>query len=170
MDRGDAGAADERRTTSAVGKVMCIGDSPWRSGCSMRSTSRRTASSPSAWIDWSTVVSGGSVSADSGMLSKPTTDRSSGTRRPTSVAVRMIWIADRSLAAKIAVGRGARASRARAGAAAVSSVKPPTANERRVEGDAGLVEGGAVPGLAATRRLEVGAPGEEPDAPVPELR
>ena len=40
--------------------------------------------SPSAWIDWSTVVSGGSVSADSGMLSNPTTDRSSGTGRPSS--------------------------------------------------------------------------------------
>ena len=42
------------------------------------------------------------------MLSKPATEISSGTRMPSSAAVRIVWIADRSLAAKIAVGRGLR--------------------------------------------------------------
>ena len=91
-----------------------------------RSTSRRTASSPIVWIDWSIVVNGGSVSADSGMLSKPITDTSSGTDRPREWATFIVWIAERSFAAKIAVGGSASSSNWRAGSREVSSSYPPT--------------------------------------------
>ena len=71
---------DEPRTTSRVGRTTCSGS---RAGSSIRSSSSRTASKPIRWIDWSTVVSGGSESADSGTLSNPTTERSSGTASPS---------------------------------------------------------------------------------------
>ena len=123
----------------------------------------RTASRPSAWIDWSTVVSGGSVSADSGMLSNPTTDSSSGTRIPSSAAVRIVWIADRSLAAKIAVGAVGQRQQLACRRLGGLLGEPADQDEIGVERDAGLVERRAVARLAAPRRLEVGSAGEEPD-------
>ena len=66
------------------------------------------------------VVRLGVHSADSGTLSKPTTERSAGTRSPSSWATSMVRIAEMSLAAKTAVGRSASESSSRAGTLAVS--------------------------------------------------
>ena len=71
--------------------------------------------------DWSTVVSGGSESADSGTLSNPTTDRSSGTESPSSRAAAIVSIPDVSFAAKIAVGRSSRSRSSRAAVWALSA-------------------------------------------------
>src|ERR1039457_3364873 len=89
------------RMTRLVARVMWVaaGVSPrmsWRS--------RGMDCWPMWRMGWLMVVSGGVHRADSGMLSKPTTDRSPGTRRPSSVAAWMVAIADTSLAAKTAVG------------------------------------------------------------------
>ena len=133
-----------------------------------RSTSRRTASSPIVWIDWSIVVNGGSVSADSGMLSKPITDTSSGTDSPSERATFIVWIAERSLAAKIAVGGSASSSSWRAGSTRRLELVPADANEVGVEVDAGGGEGVVVALLAQPRRLEVGTTAEEADPSVTE--
>ena len=52
---------------------------------------------PHATTFWRTVVSGGTMYGASGMSSKPTTERSSGTRMPRSVAAVIPAIAMRSL-------------------------------------------------------------------------
>ena len=59
---------------------------------------------------WRTVVSDGETIADCSESSKPTTERSSGTRRPRSRATRSAPIAVLSLNAKIAVGGSAWSS------------------------------------------------------------
>ena len=69
----------------------------------MRS-SIRTAAAPRSAIGWRTVVSGGVAQDASGMSSKPTTLRSSGTRRPRVRAASYAPIAMRSLQQKIALG------------------------------------------------------------------
>ena len=81
----------------------------------------RTASGPICWIDCSTVVKGGSQSADSGTLSKPTTERSPGTVSPRARATAIVSIAEASFAAKIAVGRCSETSSSRAALRAVSA-------------------------------------------------
>ena len=58
--------------------------------------SAETAAWPIAWTGWRTVVSGGSVKPISGESSKPTTDTSSGTRRPRDRAARITPRAMRS--------------------------------------------------------------------------
>ena len=95
------------------------------------------ASKPICWIGCSIVVSGGSLSADSGTLSNPITERSSGIARPSDRATDIVSIADTSFAAKIAVGRGRRARAARA-PALVGRVDlvAADADERRVDRDA----------------------------------
>src|ERR1035438_1301433 len=99
------------RTTRLVGRVMWVVS--WASP-RMSLISRWMDCSPIWRMGWLTVVSGGEHSADSGMLSKPTTDRSSGTRRPSPVAASMVAIADTSLAAKTAVGGSEAVSSCRA--------------------------------------------------------
>ena len=108
-DRGTRGRVRSGGWTGAheLGGEGDVGRRRRRRG-SGRSASR--IARPIRWIGWSMVVRGGAQSADSGMLSKPTTDRSSGTRRPSSRATSMVAMADRSLAAKIAVGRRRRSS------------------------------------------------------------
>ena len=83
--------------------------------------------------------------------------------------MRNTWIADRSLAAKMADGRRSSESSARAGAAAVSSVKPPTWTSCESNSMPASRERGAVPGFAPAGRLEIGATGEEPDPAMAEL-
>ena len=87
---------------------------------------------------------------------------------PSSFAVRITWIADRSLAAKIAVGRSGSDSRVRAGDLGGFLGEPALLHEVRIERDAGQLEREAIAGLAAARRLEVGASGEESDAAMAE--
>ncbi|MFN8189870.1 MAG: hypothetical protein U0R78_05385 [Nocardioidaceae bacterium] len=65
------------------------------------------AVAPISRIGWLIVVSGGTAIADSGTLSNPMTDRS-GHAQAEPWATSMVRIADRSLAAKIAVGRSGR--------------------------------------------------------------
>src|ERR1017187_3765845 len=65
-------------------------------------------------MGWLMVVSGGVHRADSGMLSKPTTDRSPGTQRTSYVEAWMVAISDTSLAAKTAVGGSGVVSSCRA--------------------------------------------------------
>src|ERR1019366_6028638 len=99
------------RMTRLVAREMwgAAGGSPRMSG------RRRLMYSWPRWRKgWLMVVSGGVHRADSGMLSKPTTDRSPGTRRPSSVAAWMVAIADTSLAAQTAVGGSGVASSCRA--------------------------------------------------------
>src|SRR6266513_1608858 len=71
----------------------------------MRSISIRAASRPLSTIGWRTVVSGGFVHADNGRSSKPTTERSSGTRMPAVWAAFMTPIAAMSLMTSTPVGR-----------------------------------------------------------------
>jgi len=73
-----------------------------------------------AVIVWLIVVKGGTASADSGTLSKPITETSSGTRSPSCWATCIVRIAERSFAAKTAVGGCAAVSTSWAGASAVS--------------------------------------------------
>ena len=108
------------------------------------------------------------MSADSGMLSKPITDTSSGTDRPSERATFIVWIADRSLAAKIAVGGSASSSSWRAGSTRRLELVPADADELGIDVDAGGGEGVVIALLAQPGRLEVGAAGEEADAPVAE--
>jgi hypothetical protein len=79
------------------------------------------ASKPICWMGWLIVVSGGVASADSGTLSKPITERFSGTLNPRERATSIVRIAERSFAAKIAVGGSAIVRSSRAGRSAVSS-------------------------------------------------
>src|SRR5574341_222841 len=67
-------------------------------------TSSSTATSPMRRTGCATVVSGGLVSAASGMSSKPTTEMSSGTRRPAFSAAWIAPSAITSLLATTAVG------------------------------------------------------------------
>jgi hypothetical protein len=83
------------------------------------------ASYPSWYIDWSIVVSGGPATADSGMLSNPTTERSPGTLSPSALATSKTCRAMASLAAKIAVGRSGDRSNVCAGTIAASEWKSP---------------------------------------------
>ena len=75
---------DERRTTSRVGSIEVLG--PRRRIVDQARSASAPPRSPCSWIDWSTVVSGGSERADSGTLSNPTTERSSGTASPSERA------------------------------------------------------------------------------------
>src|SRR4029078_422635 len=107
----------EPRTTSRVGSMRCIE----RSGrFSIRPIRSSTASKPMRWIGCSIVVSGGWQSADSGTLSNPITERSSGIDSPRARAAAMVAIAETSLAAKMAVGRSRAVGRARAASSAES--------------------------------------------------
>ena len=130
----------------------------------------RTASSPIVWIDWSIVVSGGSVSADSGMLSNPITDTSSGTDSPSERATFIVWIADRSLAAKIAVGGSVELEQLAGGLERRVELVPADADEVGFEVDACGGEGVVIALLAQPRRLEIGATGEEADPSMTEVR
>ena len=65
------GGAVELRTTSLVGNVTRRGGSRRWSGCSIRVINKRTASKPSVWIGWSTVVSGGSRERRLGNVVEP---------------------------------------------------------------------------------------------------
>ena len=85
---------------------VCSGVSPFISAISSF-----VATSPSRCIGWRTVLSGGECRAASGMSSKPITDSSSGTEIPSSAATPSTAIAERSFAAKIAVGRSTSESR-----------------------------------------------------------
>src|SRR5262249_45784827 len=96
----------EPRTTSLVGSIVCSGTV----SLAINRMSSRAASYPICWIGCSIVVSGGSPRADSGTLSKPITDRSSGTESPSSRATEIVVSAVTSFAAKIAVGRSSRSS------------------------------------------------------------
>ena len=109
--------AQEARSTIEVGSWRWL-DTGGRSSSSP--TRMLSAAAPISRIGWLIVVSGGTASADSGTLSKPMTERSSGTRSPSSWATWMVRIAERSLAAKMAVGRSGRVSSSRAGASALS--------------------------------------------------
>src|SRR5207245_1942581 len=66
---------------------------------------RRAASRPFSTIGCRTVVSGGLVHAEAGTSSNPTTERSSGTRRPLAWAAATTPIAAMSLIARTPVGR-----------------------------------------------------------------
>ena len=88
-------------------------------------SSSATVPSPIARIGWATVVSGGSMQRAKRMSSKPTIERSSGTRRPRRLAVSTAPIAISSLKQKIAVGRSRRPSSRSAQAAPDSIEKSP---------------------------------------------
>ena len=135
----------------------------------MRSSSSRTASKPIRWIDWSIVVSGGSESADSGTLSNPTTERSSGTASP-SVRATIDRLDRRRVVRREDRGRTFVALEEVAGGLG-RGVGPVAADadEVGVERDAGRLERIAVAPLAQPRGLEVGASREEADPPVAEL-
>ena len=72
----------------------------------MSRCSKRTAVAPISISGCRTVVSGGITSDASGMSSKPTTERSSGTRSPASRAALMAPNAAVSAEVKMAVGGG----------------------------------------------------------------
>ena len=78
--------------------------------------------SPIARMGWAMVVSGGSMQRANRMSSKPTRDRSSGTRRLRRLAVSTTPIAISSLKQKIAVG-GSRRPRSRSAPAAPDSIE-----------------------------------------------
>src|SRR6185503_16793469 len=106
-----------RRTSSVASVTWVVAGGSSR----IRRISISIAWWPIARIGCWMVVSGGSQRADSGMLSKPTTDRSPGTLMPSSRATSIVAIADVSLAANTAVGgsspeRSSRAASADTGA------------------------------------------------------
>ena len=162
-------ARHEPRTTSRVGsmRVRREARAARRSGRS----GARTASKPMRWIGCSIVVSGGSQSADSGTLSKPITERSSGTASPSERATAIVSIADDVVGGEDRgrpVGCGQQ-QLARRLLARTSRLVAADADERRVELDARpLRSARAVAALAQLRGLEVGAAGEEADPAVAE--
>ena len=79
-----------RLLDTSRGRRACVGSLVWVEATGSPSISpirRRVASKPICWIGCSIVVSGGSLSADSGTLSNPITERSSGTRSPSERAI-----------------------------------------------------------------------------------
>ena len=92
--------AVESRMTSSLGIRTC---SAGASSSIIRSK-RSTAARPMSVSGWRTVVRGGSVAIAEGMSSKPTTERSSGTRIPRACATARTSFAEMSFAAKIALG------------------------------------------------------------------
>ena len=98
------------------------------------------ACAPMSWSGWASVVSGGVELAASGMSSKPITERSSGTRSPSSRATWSTPSADISFAANTAVGRSPRVSRSLRGLCRLSCLVAAVEHERGVEGDPGFSE------------------------------
>ena len=100
---------------SARGRRSCVRRAPVRAGGrraavrpAMRSRSSSKASRPISTRGWSTVVRDMWCRAARNVLSKPTIEMSSGTRRPSSSTRSSAPAATRSLAAKIAVGQRSR--------------------------------------------------------------
>src|SRR5581483_8244305 len=105
------GGAVESRT------ISCVRSSTWSASIvwfSSRRSSRLTAIRPISASGWRTVVSEGVTIAAASTSSKPTTERSSGTRRPRSCAACIVPIAMLSLKPKTAVGGFGRSSSCRA--------------------------------------------------------
>src|ERR687886_425422 len=100
--------AVESRTTRRVASSRWSVSKRCRS---RRRTRRLTAVRPISSSGWRTVVSAGVTIVACSTSSKPTTDMSSGTRRPRARAAWIAPIAWLSLKAKIAVGGSGRSSR-----------------------------------------------------------
>ena len=88
---------------------------------------------------------------------------------PSSTAVRMVWIADESLAAKIAVGRSRERQQAASRRLGGGLLEAAVEHQLGIEGDSGLLEPGPVALLAQARRFEVAATAEETDPSMTEL-
>ena len=95
------GGAVESRTTSRVASSTCSVSNRCPSSSRL---SRLTAVRPISASGWRTVVSAGVTIVACSTSSKPTIERSSGTRRPRARAAWIAPIARLSLNAKIAVG------------------------------------------------------------------
>ena len=130
----------------------------------------RTAASPCAWIDWSTVVSGGMVERrlgdvveadDRHVVGHPDAELGGGAHRLDRRQV--VGGEDRGRSRPA----GQQLARRRLGGLLLEAADQ---DEIGIEGDAGRVERGAVAGFASPRRLEVGAAGEERDPAVAERR
>src|SRR5690606_18046652 len=121
----DSGAGPvDSRTLSSVGSPSSTPSrpSPW-SPRRISSMARR----PSGSMGISTVVKAGTTKAASGISSKPTTEASSGTRRPASRRARSTPMAIRSLAATKAVSSGWRARSRDAASRPPAGLNPPSA-------------------------------------------
>src|SRR5260370_6259444 len=115
-------AVDPRTTSS-----MRRGFGEWTALPARLATSSRAACRPFSPIGWRTVVSPGWAQAAIGRSSKPTTDRSSGTRTPACWAAAITPIAAMSLIASTAVGRR-RPAHKRRNAFAPPAQGPPAAS------------------------------------------
>ena len=129
---------------------------------------RRTAARPISRRGCTTVVSAGVTRDASGMSSKPTTDRSSGTRRPRSRAARTTPIAAVSDDAKIAVGGSPSESRACGGIEAACLEEVAGDDEALVEREARVRQRLSVAGEALDGRPDARRAGDEADALVAE--